>query len=131
MHFAAGVCAPVAFGGDYPAVVIGENARYIEKSALKNGAIVDVVAAKILQERGIDVGMESITPVRDIVGTEHFLSENIHVTTAQPVYFHVEPKNGAETLTYLEGKNRHTGAYRYVNAEGLRFLVYALSLIHI
>ncbi|PWM73452.1 MAG: hypothetical protein DBX59_04930 [Bacillota bacterium] len=127
VHFAAGVCAPVAFGGDYPAVVIGENARYIEKSALKNGAIVDVVAAKILQERGIDVGMESITPVRDIVGTEHFLSENIHVTTAQPVYFHVETKNGAETLTYLEGKNRHTGAYRYVNAEGLRFLVYAFD----
>lgn len=127
VRFAASVCAPVAFGGDYPAVVIGENARYIEKSALKNGAIVDVVAAKILQERGIDVGMESITPVRDIVGTEHFLSENIHVTTAQPVYFHVETKNGAETLTYLEGKNRHTGAYRYVNAEGLRFLVYAFD----
>ena len=126
-RFAFGIGAPIAFGGDYPVIVIGENARYIEKSALKNGAIIDAVAARILAERGVDTGMKSAVPVRDIVATEHFLSEDIHVTTANPVTFDVELANGANVLTYLEGARRHIGAYRYENAEGLRFLVYAFD----
>lgn len=44
---------------EYPTIVFGENARYIEVSDMKNGLIVDAVAAKILSARGFDTGLLS------------------------------------------------------------------------
>ncbi len=43
----------------YPSIVFGENARYIEPADMKNGLILDAVAAKILSERGFDTGLLS------------------------------------------------------------------------
>jgi hypothetical protein len=40
--------------------VFGEAAKYVDKNALKSGAIIDISAAKILMEKGIDVGIEKI-----------------------------------------------------------------------
>ncbi|MBR5528515.1 MAG: hypothetical protein IKV97_05865 [Clostridia bacterium] len=41
-------------------IVFDENARNLPLEALENGLILDIAAAEILTERGIDVGLESI-----------------------------------------------------------------------
>ena len=125
VRFAAGVCAPVAFGGDYPVIAFGENAKYIAEDMLKNGAILDVRAAKFLQERGVDTGLIAAEKAEDVIGTEYFIAENAHVTAANPVYENLTIKPEAEPLTFLEGKGKHIGAYRYKNEKGMRFLVYS------
>jgi hypothetical protein len=43
----------------YPTIVFGENARHINPDDMKNGAILDAVAARILSERGFDTGLYS------------------------------------------------------------------------
>ena len=47
-------------GENMPGACFGENARYLPESALDNGMILDLNAAKILSERGFDVGLEEI-----------------------------------------------------------------------
>ena len=54
----------------YPAIIFGENAKYIQEEELKNGAILDAVAAKILHERGIDTGI-SKREAYSIIGETH------------------------------------------------------------
>ena len=125
VRFAAGVCAPVAFGGDYPVIAFGENAKYIAEDMLKNGAILDARAAKFLQERGVDTGLIAAEKAEDVIGTEYFIAENAHVTAANPVYDNLTIKPEAEPLTFLEGKGKHIEAYRYKNEKGMRFLVYS------
>ncbi len=44
---------------DYPTIVFGENARYIDAQDMKNGLILDAVAARILSKRGFDTGLKS------------------------------------------------------------------------
>lgn len=126
-RFVSALGLPVAFEGNGPVVVFGENAKYIEAEALKAGAIIDLPAARYLQARGIDVGLKSENAATDVISREHFLAEDVHITTAHPLYADLAVKEGAEVLSYLEGKERHVGAYRYLNADGMRFLVYAFD----
>jgi hypothetical protein len=51
----------------YPLLIMGENARRIEKDSLKNGAILDVHAARILTEKGIDANRSYIDFVREMI----------------------------------------------------------------
>ena len=41
------------------AAVFGENARSCEMSVIKKGAMLDAISAKILSDRGVDVGIRS------------------------------------------------------------------------
>lgn len=50
-------------------LLLGENARYMDCAALKNGAFLDIRAAEILQQRGIDVGLIDAQPYDPEVNT--------------------------------------------------------------
>ena len=55
--FLAGDCGiPTAFGTKGAHIACGENGRHITEEQLKDGAVLDIGAAEILMERGIDVG---------------------------------------------------------------------------
>ena len=124
---------PTVYEGDgLCGIAFGENARHLPPSALRHGLILDVKAAQILQERGVDVGLAAaeritggfmerfggVSPDTDLYQT----SAVYRVTTAQQ----------AEILSrYISNEPFSTetfpAAYRYENGTGQRFLVYAFD----
>lgn len=107
---------------EYPVLLLGENARHIDLMLLKNGAILDIDAAGILQQRGIDTGLLAVEP-GETGSSEWFASENeteLNVGCAANV--RIRTKGQAESF-YRPGGD--PASYRYENKDGLRFLVLA------
>ena len=103
----------------------GEHARYLESDAFENGRILDAAAAKILTEKGVDVGLSEYDGATEYdslmnIGEEHYPAYNdyalVRGETAQ-----LTLKSGAEVMSaYANGA---PAAYRYQNADGKRFFV--------
>lgn len=104
-------------------IVFDENARSLPLSALKNGLIIDLAAAQILTERGVDVGIESFGSSLKIF-TEHFIKEDNVIWADGATANAITVKDGAEILsdTVVSGKKIPV-SYRYINENGERFLV--------
>ena len=114
-------------------ICFGENARYITRDELMCGNIIDLSAAKILMERGIDVGITHIGTMEAIVSngiTDHLVAyypkENRSVTLrsniSPAILYH---RDTAEVLMqYRYGDKAFPGVFRYQNQAGQRFLVY-------
>lgn len=105
----------------YPVLLLGENARHIDLSLLHHGALLDVDAAEILQQRGVDVGLlavEAGQPGAD----EHFLAENETVRgVGRSGKVIIRTAGKAESV--FTGQS--VASYRYENADGQRFFVQA------
>ena len=111
---------PTAFGQtDYPVLLLGENARYIDLAQLKNGAIVDVTAARLLQERGVDVGLLDAWEGKFFA--ERFDAETVRNVTL-PGQMAVACKENAVVESYFL-PSEAPASYRYENADGQRFLL--------
>ena len=125
--FLTGDCGvPTAFGTDGAHIVCGENGRYVTNSQLNDGAILDVGAAMILMERGIDVGAEEFGMPQTASGIERFPGQDERVMTGGMHRLRdALLKPGAQVLSTLGG---HTTAYRYENADGQRFMVYPFDM---
>lgn len=104
-------------------VVFDENARSLPLSAIKNGLIIDIAAAEILTERGIDVGIESFGSSLQIFA-ERFIKGDNHIFADGATVNDIIIKKGAEVLSdaAVSGKTIPV-SYRYENAQGERFLV--------
>lgn len=119
---------PVSFNKtDYPIIITGENAKYIPLERLKNGAILDITAANILQTRGVDTGVLSCERKDDIAYEYYkefddtiFLGGNIRGCA-------VKCNDKAKVLSNFTPCNT-PGSYVYENADGIRFLVYCFDL---
>lgn len=116
-------------GNDGAGIAFGESARHLPKDALENGLILDIRAAKLLMEQGIDVGIES---VGDLL-LNNFLyfpeqDEKILSNYWGAAAYAITPKPGARIVTYsLKGDQRFADTIEYENAAGQRFLVYAFD----
>ena len=110
------------------AALFGENARHFDPSDFKKGAILDAVAAIILTQRGIDVGLESIGNFSE----NHFGAIIDDVTKIGKLAFgaHVGRLDGnykstAQTVLSISVNGEHRPlAYQYENADGQKFLVF-------
>ena len=135
-QFTAGNSLPTTYDGGGVNVVFGENARCLERALLKNGSVLDIAAAMILTERGVDVGLATAPTVmrRDRAALAEMLQERylphderMYLSpVADAVFYSVEPKATATVLSVLEDCHdgtRSDGVYRYENANGERFLV--------
>jgi hypothetical protein len=141
--FAMDNSLPTAYGRtDCASLVFGENARYIDENTLKNGVVIDALAAKILMEKGIDVGIESYKKIH-AMPVEYFREEDDYtVATANPgaVYYDFTVSKNAVVMSdflKIEGKfgcfNEHLwdtcdrcpACYFYENKQGHKFLVYS------
>ena len=115
---------PTAYGQtEYPVFLMGENARYIEPQMLKNGAILDIDAARILQSRGIDVGLLDAREGK--VQAELFCEEGEkipHIEAFGKVRITCREGARVESL-FLPGVS--PASYRYENGQGQRFFVMA------
>lgn len=104
-----------------PVILLGENARHVNVDLLKNGAVLDAVAARILTERGIDTGFYSSTPVN--ATAEYYCHCDQTAYQLANVALHaLECNENAEVLTRFS-PDRKIASYRYQNADGIRFYV--------
>lgn len=119
-------------------IVFGENARHISEKDLKNGNILDIVAAKILSERGIDVGLKEILPFSASKQTgftdlpsEFHLSAGVYTRLdGCAVSNEIITDDNAEIISqYCFGEKRICGSYKFENDRKMRFLVYNFNAI--
>lgn len=127
---------PTVYEGDgVCGIVFDENARNLPLTALKKGLILDIAAAEILSERGIDVGLEVVKgPLSASSGSlvvgkeEHFLNNDnyISIIGAQP--YDITINKNAQILSDMQVENTKIPlSYRYENADGYRFLVWNVN----
>ncbi len=110
--------------------VFDENARHLPLEKIGKGLIIDIAAAEILMDRGVDVGIEEIGKVESAgggshyYGTERFLHNNNEIRADEVPVYALKLKDGAEILSDTEISNGRTPvSFRYENAAGQRFLV--------
>jgi hypothetical protein len=125
---------PTVYDGDgVCGIVFDENARKLPLSALNKGLILDIAAAEILTERGVDVGLTDIlSPLREdsssiVVGMEeHFLHNDNYISIIGAPVYDIVIARSAEVLSDLQtAKAKLPLSYRYENAAGQRFFVQA------
>jgi len=110
-------------------IAFDENARHLPPEAFENGLIIDIAAAEILSEKGIDTGIELIGEVikgGDALNgmEEHFLDDGNYIIASNAVIYDIKLKDGAEVLSDIKTvRGTVPVSYRYENAEGQRFLV--------
>ncbi len=109
---------------EFPVAVFGENARYVSEDMLKNGAVLDVIAAKILKERGIDVGLLNCEKASGVAGEYYSKFDDEICGIGGCRIYSVTVESGAEVLSWIMPQ-KTAGAYRYENKDGVRFLVFA------
>ena len=117
---------PAASGPRAVHAVCGESARHMDLSLLYDGAVLDAAAARILIERGVDVGIERMSDYEPMGGVEYFPDEDEHVACgvcARARRLTLKP--GAEMLSTIHGA---VSCFRYENAAGQRFVVYAFDM---
>ncbi len=104
-------------------IVFDENARSLPFEALRKGLILDIAAAEILTERGIDVGLEAIGEAT-VGDCERFVCDNNQIWTSGAAVYDIKIKKSAEILSDIETPvGTIPMSYRYENADGNRFLV--------
>lgn len=113
------------YDSDYPVLAFGEDAKQIDLSLLKNGVITDVLGAKILQERGVDVGL--ISSSNKTFSSECFIADDGDICTIEHTHTQeISVKENAIIESYfLPGKT--PASYRYENKDGLKFFVLAFN----
>lgn len=135
---------PVTYrDGDGAVLVFGESAKHLPEEALANGVILDAAAAKILAQRGIDVGFSGV--VRAPAPTAEYLPDNenrILATTKAGVFYDFTLKPGVRVLSTFgclpaglgyvpsiedDSVRMYPACWLYENESGLRFMVYSFT----
>lgn len=108
--------------------LFGENARHFTSEQYGNAVILDAVSAMILQEKGIDVGIEGFDGWRvDKIGSISDVKSGMGGTAMRaslPMLYGKFKKDVKEVLSASVGGVRKALAYKYENAAGQRFLVF-------
>lgn len=105
---------------DNVVAVFGENARQIPIEYLSNGVITDIIGAKILTERGVDVGY--ISSEEKIYSSEYFPHANDVLTFSKVVTHKIECNGNAKVNSYFM-PDKTPASYRYENEKGQKFFV--------
>lgn len=107
-------------------IAFGENARYLDEDALNSGLVLDLLAARILTERGVDVGLLAVGE-KHSAATEHF-SEPEEYVSVDGSYYETTLAPGARVQSeFTEGDTAHPASYLYENSRKQRFLVFTFN----
>jgi hypothetical protein len=103
-------------------ICFGENAKKLPDEALENGLILDGKAALLLQEQGVDTGIENF--LGDFQSQEeYFPHQKERALTSSPVMA-LALKDGAQILSWhMWDDQKVPGSYFYENEAGQRFFV--------
>lgn len=115
---------PTTYEGDgLCGIVFDENARNLPLNVLDKGLILDIAAAEILTERGVDVGIESIGEATR-GGCERFVDDGNRILIMGATSYNIKLRESAEVLSETQTANGILPmSYRYENANHQRFLV--------
>jgi hypothetical protein len=117
---------PTAFAETgYPVSIFGDNARFVDRSVLKYGAILDAVSATILSERGIDTGIVRVE--RAEAYGERFLNRSdslSNVDSGGVCIMEVKPE---ATVHSVFEPSMTPASYTYRNKDGESFLVLGID----
>ena len=117
---------PMTYDNDCAVALFGENARQIKD--IPNAALIDIPAALILKERGIDTGIIDASPIEKRITGESFPSynETTVISDTNGVY-RVKTNKNAKILSSfnLLGKDAGTvpAVFNYESVDGKRFTV--------
>lgn len=102
----------------------GENARHLTEDAFGKGLILDIRAAEILKEKGIDTGVKSFGE-KTVSGTFEIFTDNNNRIAANAANIRdITVEDTAEILSYTEKDGRKIPmSFRYENSKGQRFFV--------
>jgi len=128
----AGLSIPTVYEGEgVSGIAFGENAKYIPESALDNGLILDVRAAQILVEKGIDVGVEKfgedISSVLSKSSAEEYFpeyNEYVPATLTSGVYNCTLSENATVQSYFINEEEKFPASYIYENKDGQKFFVF-------
>jgi len=120
-------------------VIFGDNAYNVDKTLLKHGNVIDIEAALILKEQGVDVGLisaQKVIPKNPTHGyssnTEFYFKygdKNL-ILNKSDYFYNLTLKNSATVESELQISNcKDVGSYTYENADSERFLVYNFNAI--
>ncbi len=143
-RFLSDNCIPTAYEDETSAsLVFGANAHSVDDGVLQRGVVLDALAAKILAERGVDVGIRSWQN-SNIPLLEHFPASDEHMPVRveqRGVFYAFDLDDKAQVLSEYIVKDGLAGfanvsphdrsgkripaCYLYENAAGQRFMVYA------
>ena len=137
INFANAASLPISFtrtDENGCALVFGENAKYLDDATAAMPMILDIAAAQILTERGVDVGLRSIKEA-PMAQSESFADWKETIPAGplggacQGCFFDAEIDEKACVLSTFNGDDKcWVGSYTYENAAGQRFLVYTCDV---
>lgn len=112
-------------------IAFAENVTMASSETMKKGLIIDLRAAEILQEQGVDVGLVSVGGQYSADLEEYDLFQNQYLI--QNDVPEIQVKETAEILSHFVAhdglgreQKRSVGSYYYKNQDGQQFLVFAL-----
>lgn len=148
-YFVTDCSVPTSYeDSGYAGIAFGENARHLSDAELCCGIITDLKGAKILSEKGIDVGLEGYTRVNTNPSEEYFPEDDMAVLIGQPSpfpirFYKAKLRSGARVVSFFrygddlpqfggyeasadesEAREDFPACYLYENANGQRFCVY-------
>lgn len=117
---------PIKFAGEgMCGAVFGEDARQLPLEEIGKGMIIDLAAAKILSERGVDVGVTEFGGMVKAGRLERYINPEDFILTRDISVCKVALKEGVEVLSDTETKDGVCPtSFRYENGSGQRFLVF-------
>ncbi len=121
MYGAGGICR----------AIFGEEARHVDLAELEKGAILDGIAAQILTDRGVDVGLAARLTFKEdnvLYLTDAEERERAFATPSGVRYAPMKLSQDAKVVCKMEFKEgTEPFAYTYESASGARFLVYSFD----
>ncbi len=109
-------------------VAFWENARHLTEKDLSNGMLLDAEAARILMERGIEIGILSMTPANTPIW-EYFPEQGRKSAISEPAgtFYRFTLGNRARAVSEFETASgeRFPACIVSENAKGQKFAIYA------
>ena len=116
---------PTVYEGEgITGAVFGENARHLTAEAFRRGLILDIKAALILNDKGIDTGI-SLCGEKITAGSfEVFTDNGNRISTMGAKIYDITLKNDAEALSFTEKDGKAIPmSYYFENGGGQKFFV--------
>ncbi len=124
------------YGEGEASVAFGENIKYVPESAFKKGMIIDLAAAEILMQKGIDVGIEEIGEVNK-PNFEYYLEDNneLWLQLSGLKAYKTKLNKNAKVISVFSSNSKYgeilndsfPASFMYQNKNGNKFLVFTFN----
>lgn len=112
---------PTKYGVTDTGIVFGDNAKFLNDEQISKGLILDIRAAEILQQKGIDVGLKDvgivIQPTEQTFNDTH---QSVRITSPYARRIQVSPSS---IIASIYEDFDTVASYLYENSDGARFYV--------